>query len=124
MNTTTASALTVNTKDELFFKDLGARIAQVQLCAKLGIAQQTLAHYEGGRLRLPSSLLAPIAQELQVSVELLLGQVQAPKAKAASKRGPPSYLQQQVNRIAQLPRAKQRFVMEMLDTVLAQASSR
>jgi transcriptional regulator with XRE-family HTH domain len=133
MNTTTASPLTVNTKDEVFFKEMGLRIAQarkernitqVQLCAKLGIAQQTLAHYEGGRLRLPSSLLAPLAHELQVSVESLLGQVPAPKAKAASKRGPPSQLQQQVNLIAKLPRAKQRFVMEMLDTVLAQASSR
>ncbi|MFN9107756.1 MAG: helix-turn-helix transcriptional regulator, partial [Betaproteobacteria bacterium] len=45
----------VNTKDESFFKELGARLAQarkkrgltqVQLAATLGIAQQTLAHYE------------------------------------------------------------------------------
>ncbi len=128
MNTTTPSVLAVNTKDELFFKDLGARIAQarkernitqVQLCATLGIAQQTLAHYEGGRLRLPSSLLPALAQELQVSVESLLGQ---PGSKAVAKRGPVSQLQQQVDRIARLPRAKQRFVIEMLDTVLAQAS--
>jgi hypothetical protein len=31
-------------------------------------------------------------------------------------------LQQQIERIQRLPRAKQRFVIEMLDTVLAQAS--
>lgn len=31
-------------------------------------------------------------------------------------------LQQQIERIGQLPKAKQRFVMEMLETVLAQAS--
>ncbi len=119
----------MNTKDELFFKELGARIAQarkernitqVQLCATLGIAQQTLAHYEGGRLRLPASLLTPLAQELQVSVVSLLGQPDI--ARAVAKRGPASQLQQQVDRIAQLPRAKQRFVIEMLDTVLAQAS--
>ncbi|MEQ1663001.1 MAG: hypothetical protein ABL877_09940 [Thiobacillus sp.] len=33
-----------------------------------------------------------------------------------------AFLQQQVERIGQLPMAKQRFVMEMLETVLAQAS--
>lgn len=131
MSITTLSPLAVNTKDEQFFKELGARIAQarkernitqVQLCATLGIAQQTLAHYEGGRLRLPSSLLPALAQELQVGVESLLGQPSAAKTKAPVKRGPASQLQRQVDRIAQLPRAKQRFVIEMLDTVLAQAS--
>lgn len=38
-----------------------------------------------------------------------------------SKRGPAPKLQQQIERIGQLPKTKQRFVMEMLDTVLAQA---
>ena len=125
----TPSSLVVNAKDESFFKELGLRIAQarkelsitqVQLAATLGIAQQTLAHYEGGRLRLPASLISPLAKELHDSVEALLGQPDAPAP--AGKRGPVSQLQQQVNRISQLPRAKQRFVMEMLDTVLAQAS--
>ena len=58
----------MNIKDESFFKELGSRIAlarkernitQVQLAATLGIAQQTLAHYEGGRL--PASLLPTLA---------------------------------------------------------------
>ena len=129
MSITTHSPSAVNTKDELFFKELGERLAQarkqrnitqVQLCATLGIAQQTLAHYEGGRLRLPASLLPTLVQELQVSVESLLGQSGA--AKAVARRGPVSQVQLQVDRIAQLPRAKRRFVIEMLDAVLAQAS--
>jgi hypothetical protein len=37
-------------------------------------------------------------------------------------RGPVPQLQQQIERIGQLPKAKQRFEMEMLETVLAQAS--
>ncbi len=50
----------MNTKDEQFFKQLGARIAQArkeqqltqtQLAEQLGIAQQTMAHYEGGSSR-------------------------------------------------------------------------
>jgi hypothetical protein len=39
----------------------------------------------------------------------------------ASKRGPAPKLQQQIERITELPKFKQRFVSEMLDTVLAQA---
>jgi hypothetical protein len=31
-------------------------------------------------------------------------------------------LQQQIERIQKLPRSQQRFVMEMIDTVIAQAS--
>ncbi len=115
----------MNRKDETFFKTLGGRIAatrkaqgltQIQLAALLGIAQQTLAHYEVGRLRLPASLLPVLAEGLKVSVEALVGQ---PNPRS-HKRGPASRLTQQVERISQLPLSKQRFVMELLDTVLAQ----
>ena len=113
-------------KDEAFFKQLGESIAvtrkaqgltQIQLAALLGIAQQTLAHYEVGRLRLPASLLPVLAEELKVSVDTLIGQ---PSARGMGKRGPASRLTQQVEQVSQLPLAKQRFVMELLDTVLAQ----
>ena len=40
---------------------------------------------------------------------------------AKKKRGPASKLEQQVAQIRQLPRTKQKFVSEMLDTVLQQA---
>ena len=128
MRITTSPLVAVNTKEESFFKELGARLAQArkqqgitqaQLSATLGIAQQTLAHYEGGRLRLPTSLLPKLAQVLEVPVEDLLGQ--QPGRRSTAKRGPSSRLEQQVEQISQLPRAKQRFVIEMLDTVLAQA---
>lgn len=118
----------MNIKDEEFFKAMGARIAQgrkqqgltqTQLAEQLGIAQQTLAHYEVGRLRLPASMLLALSTALSMDIEALLGQTQA---RAIAKRGPASRLAQQVERIGQLPRAKQRFVMEMLDTVLAQQS--
>lgn len=38
------------------------------------------------------------------------------------KRGPAPRLQQQLEQIGQRPKAKQRFVMEMLDAVIQQAS--
>ena len=117
----------MNSQDESFFKELGTRIAharkdqgmtQVQLAERLGIAQQTLAHYEVGRVRMAASLLPTIADILDRSLdELLLGE---PVMRKASKRGPASRLQQQIDAVAQLPKAEQRFVSKMLDNLLAQ----
>lgn len=117
----------MKTKDDAFFRELGTRIAQgrkargltqVQLAEQLGIAQQTLAHYEVGRVRIVASMLPLMADILDVSVdELLTGQA---ITRPPGKRGPASKLQQQVEAIAMLPKARQRFVVDMLDTVLAQ----
>jgi len=63
------------------------------------------------------AMLPGLAKELAVSVEELVG---VPVRK--NKRGPTPKLQQQLERISQLPRAKQHFVIEMLDTVLQQAA--
>lgn len=53
--------------------------------------------------------------------ELLVGH---PSARAPGKRGPASRLQQQVDAIAQLPKARQRVVSELLDAMLAQHGTR
>lgn len=37
-----------------------------------------------------------------------------------SKRGPASKLQQQVDRISQLPRSKQKFIIDMLNALIVQ----
>lgn len=111
--------------DKPFFKKLGARIAllrkeqglsQQALADELGVAQQTLAHYEVGRARMPVSLLPTLAQCFGIGVDELLG-----LKNGKGKRGPVPKLQRQVELINQLPRAKQRFVSEMLDAVLQQA---
>jgi transcriptional regulator with XRE-family HTH domain len=114
------------TQDEkLFFKELGARIAelrkthgltQVQLAEALKLSQQMIASYEVGRRRVPVSLLPAIAHALAVSVEALIGE----KDTTPAKRGPAPKLLQQMERIQRLPKAQQRFVMQMIDTVLAQ----
>jgi transcriptional regulator with XRE-family HTH domain len=113
--------------EKVFFQQLGARITalrkdqgmtRVQLAEILGLTQQMIASYEVGRRRVPVSLLPQIAETLAVSLEELIGK----KDVQPAKRGPAPKLQQQIERIQRLPRAKQRFVIEMLDTVLAQAS--
>ncbi len=115
------------TTDRRFFKELGARVAQARkaqgltqetLATELGVAQQTLAHYEVGRLRMPAAMLPTLARLLALPVEELLGVKPAP-----SKRGPAPRPQQHLERINHLSKAKQRFVLEMLETVLRQAHS-
>ena len=53
---------------------------------------------------------------LVVSLEELLGM-----PTKQNKRGPTPKLQRQIELISQLPKPKQRFVMEILDTVIQQA---
>ena len=119
------SVMTQDEKD--YFKELGSRLAQlrkaagltqVQLAETLGISQQMVASYEVGRRRIPVSMLPALAQALKVQIDALLGGT----AKAQSKRGPASQLQRSIERIGELPKPKQRFVLEMLETVLAQTS--
>ncbi|OAJ61484.1 XRE family transcriptional regulator [Paraburkholderia ginsengiterrae] len=116
----------MNTKDKQFFRDLGERIAnarkahgltQQQLADTLGIAQQTMAHYEGGRSKLPVSMLPVLSQLLTLSFDELMGK---PIAQRGSKHGRMSRLQQQLIAIERLPRTKQQFISKMLDTVLGQ----
>jgi transcriptional regulator with XRE-family HTH domain len=115
--------MAVTEKD--FYRALGRRIAearkaqglsQEQLADELGIAQQTLGHYEVGRLRVAVAQLPQLARALATTVEDLVGE--EPRQ---GKRGPAPKLLQQVERIQRLPRARQRFVMEMLETILQQA---
>jgi transcriptional regulator with XRE-family HTH domain len=116
------------TQDEKdYFKVLGNRVAhlrkelgltQVQLAETLGISQQMVASYEVGRRRIPVSMLPALAQALRVQTDALLGN----ETKTRSKRGPAPKWQQQIEAIAQLPKAQQRFVSQVLDSVLAQAN--
>lgn len=114
--------------DKLFYQVLGRRIAkarkdqgltQTQLAEVLGISQQTMAHYEVGRLRIAVALLMTTAKALEVAVEVLLNE--EPKA-TKGKRGPTSKLQQKIEQIGSLPRTKQKLLMEMIDAVIQQAS--
>lgn len=121
--------MAISQDEREFFVEMGGRIAQrrkgshltqVQLAETLGVSQPTMNAYELGQRRVPVSALPVLAKALGVSLEELLGESPA----ATKKRGPTPKLQQQVERLAQLPKAQQRVVMQMLDGVLAQAGSR
>lgn len=81
MALTSQRMMPVTPQDKVFYQIVDGRIAeqrkskgitQVQLAGKLGIAQQTKAHYEGGRLRIPLSLMPPLASELEIAISDLV----------------------------------------------------
>jgi transcriptional regulator with XRE-family HTH domain len=121
--------IAVMTQDEKdYFKVLGARVAQlrhdqnltqVQLAEALGISQQMVASYEVGRRRIPVSMLQSLAQALSVDIDGLLGDA----AKARARRGPAPVLARHMERISALPKTQQKFVIQVLESVLAQAST-
>ena len=111
--------------DSVFYQQLGKRMAtlrkargltQTALAEQLGISQQTMAHYENGRLRIALSMLPHLGHALDCTVHDLLDDTQAHDA--PRKRGPTSKLHQQIEQVHTLPRAKQKFVSDMLDTVI------
>lgn len=119
-------AVALSKEEQAFFVQLGNRIAQlrkeqditqVQLAELLGVSQQTITAYEVGRRRIQVSALPVIARALHVSIEELIGE----DAKRSSKRGPASKLQQQLEQVSLLPKAQQKFVSQVIDSVLQQA---
>lgn len=115
------------TPDEsTFFRQMGARIAerrkaqdltQAQLGELVGVTQQQIASFEIGRRRIPVSTLPPLAKALNVSIEALIDT----PTKASNKRGPAPKIQQQLERVSALPKARQRVIVEVLDSMLAQS---
>ena len=108
-----------------YYRDLGHRIAerrkelgmtQVQLAEALGVAQQTMAHYEAGALRVAVALLLPLSHTLDLSLEALDGDTR--KAAKLGKRGPAPKIQQQLAQIEALPKAKQRAIAQIIDSML------
>lgn len=117
------SNMAISQDEREFFVALGNRIAQhrkesnltqVQLAATLGVSQPTINAYELGQRRIPVSSLPVLAKALGVGLEELLGEPTA----ATKKRGPAPKLQQHMERISQLPKPRQRVVMEVLESML------
>lgn len=118
------SAVALSSEEQAFFVRLGARIAarrkeqaitQVELAERLGVSQQTITAYEVGRRRIQVSALPVIARTLGITVEQLI----EGESKGNGKRGPAPRIQQQLERVANLPKARQRVIGEVLDSMIA-----
>lgn len=128
----TPHGMAISDDERAFFIALGQRIAtqrktqditQVDLAERLGISQQAMNSFEKGRRRVPVSLLPVIAQTLQTTLDALVDDNAAPPTKTKpGKRGPAPKIQQQLEQIEALPKAKQRAIAQVLDSMLAQSS--
>ena len=117
--------ITMTPEENAFFRELGSRIAalrkearltQTKLGEMIGVSQQQVVSFEKGRRKVPVSTLPKLSEALGIPVDELIGIEVEPR-----RRGPTPKLQRQLEQLQQLPRSKQRFVVEMLDTVLQQA---
>jgi transcriptional regulator with XRE-family HTH domain len=115
---------TMTEDEKVFSANLGRRVGelrrqqgftQAQLGELLGISQQKVAAIEIGTRRVAVATLPALARSLAVTIEELLGEKSEP-----AKRGPIPKLARHMQRIAQLPKAQQRFVLQVLDSVLQQ----
>ena len=111
------------------FQQLGERIAvprqrhglsQAVFSSRTGLKQRTWAAYEAASRRLPSSLLLPAARALDVSLDELMAADPVPD-RSKGKPGPVPGLQRQLDQVARLPLAKQKFASEFPGTVLQAA---
>jgi transcriptional regulator with XRE-family HTH domain len=122
------ATMAITPDEQSFFIKLGARIAelrkaqgitQIKMAEELNVSQQTINSYEVARRRIPASTLPILANIFNLSIDELLNEKMG---QASGKRGPTPKLQQQIEQVTKLPRAKQKFVSEMLDTVIQQAA--
>jgi len=96
-----------------------AGLSQTKLAEQLGILQRTLCFYELDADCIPSTLVAPLAQALGVSIEQILG-----TNGSHNKRGPKSQLERQLEAVAQLPRHQQKKIIDVVNALVAQNSNR
>lgn len=72
---------------------------------------------------MPVSLLLVIARALDTTLDALIaGNTAAPAKTTPKKRGPAPKIQQQLERVAALPKSEQRGIARLLDSMLAQSS--
>lgn len=88
---------------------------QARLRELVGVFQQQIGSIEIGRRHILCLLAAA-----DHDVETQYRSVDRASGEEASKRGPAPKLQQQLEGITRVPKAHQRFAMQMIDTVLQQ----
>ena len=92
---------------------------QAELADKLGTTVKMVTYYEREAENPTRKTIESIAEVFGVSTAELVGEITKPSR--SSKPGPPSQLQQLMHRLATLPKAKQKVVIDMLEGVLQKA---
>jgi transcriptional regulator with XRE-family HTH domain len=91
---------------------------QPQLAKMLDISVDMLTYYERRAKNPTAEFVAKVAKALNISADELLGH----SVKNGRKSGPPSLIEQRLQAIRQLPRERQKLLLQVLDTFLRDAN--
>jgi len=91
-----------------------AGLTQMQLADLLDVSQQIINYYERRASNPTAAFLRKAAEALNVSVNELLGT----ECKPTRKPGPPSLLEARLEEVRKLPRQRQKFVLDLINTIL------
>jgi DNA-binding XRE family transcriptional regulator len=91
-----------------------AGLTQAELAERLSVSQQMIDYYERRAKNPTADFIRKAGAVLNVSVDQLLGH----QVKNGRKPGPPSQLEQRMSAVRQLPRDKQKVVLQFLDAFL------
>ena len=89
-------------------------LSQPRFAKLIGMSREMITYYERRAQNPTAEFLQRAAEILEVSVTELLGQEVSPKRKP----GPQSELEARLDAVRKLPRQRQRFVLDFIDTVL------
>jgi len=93
------------------------------LAEMLDIAQQTMAHYAAGKVHFAAATLPVLAAMLHLgNEELIATKSRTNRDGPAKKPGPAPIIERQLEHLNALPQGKQRVIVQVLDSMLAQAS--
>jgi len=90
-------------------------LSQTELGKLMGVSRGMIAYYEGGAKNPTIEVIENAAKSLNVSIASLLENTKR------QKPGPPSKIEQLTQRLAALPRGKQKVIIDMLEGVLEKA---
>ncbi|WP_426160046.1 helix-turn-helix domain-containing protein [Pseudomonas sp. TSRC2-2] len=122
--------MSISNEDRDFLVALGSRIAhfrtvheitQTRFARALGLSRQTFQGYEEGTRSMPLTTLVKMAFALRVPVEDLLG---VPSYMETPRRSLTSTWYRRLQSINELPKVQQKVVAQMLDALIAQATSK
>jgi len=91
-------------------------ISQREFCAKLEVSQPMMSHYERGERRIPSDLLADMAEILGVTTDELIG-LRAPKKNTPEMDAETKKLWKKFQKMSQLPEHDQRAVIRLINSL-------
>ena len=94
-------------------------LSQPRFAKLMGMSREMITYYERRAQNPTADFLQKAAEVLDVSANDLLGQEPQPKRKP----GPPSELEARLDAVRKLPRQRQRFVLDFIDTVLRDSGS-